>query len=341
MKFVAPLALLCAAAGAAEASSLRHNAGISRISSHHGHARAIADVSKRADGTSSKKRRCKSKSKSAAPSSTEAPAPSATEAPAPPPSPAAQPPKIHEAAAKPASNGDNDKKGQEKTPAPVSGLIRVNDSACGSSGASPDISATGGPNGRIDWLNCGIDAGGWNPPPVTVNDIVFKDLRQSLQEPGNPFEACKPFIDLFEQHANEHGIPSIMIASIAMQESSCNPDTVGGAGEQGLMQITPDKCGGAPGNNCKEPSFNIATGVDFFAQTLKNNNGNVLKTVGHYNGWADKMTIAQATAQVHKCCACQNNLDYLQQYFNGWLQGIDPYTRKLGKYFNLAPCHQQ
>ena len=34
-----------------------------------------------------------------------------------------------------------------------------------------------------------------------------------------------------------------------MQESSCDPSTVGGAGEQGLMQITKDKCGGAPNGN--------------------------------------------------------------------------------------------
>jgi hypothetical protein len=43
-----------------------------------------------------------------------------------------------------------------------------------------------------------------------------------------------------------------MLASFAMQESSCNPNTVGGAGEQGLMQITPDKCKGAPNGNCKD-----------------------------------------------------------------------------------------
>lgn len=48
-------------------------------------------------------------------------------------------------------------------------------------------------------------------------------------------------------------VPSILIASIAMQESTCNPDTEGGGGEQGLMQLTPDKCGGAPGGNCKDP----------------------------------------------------------------------------------------
>ena len=38
-----------------------------------------------------------------------------------------------------------------------------------------------------------------------------------------------------------------------MQESGCNPNAVGGAGEQGLMQITKDKCGGAPGGNCQDP----------------------------------------------------------------------------------------
>jgi len=37
-----------------------------------------------------------------------------------------------------------------------------------------------------------------------------------------------------------------------MQESSCNSQAVGGAGEQGLMQITPDKCKGAPNGNCKD-----------------------------------------------------------------------------------------
>lgn len=48
-------------------------------------------------------------------------------------------------------------------------------------------------------------------------------------------------------------VPSILIASIAMQESTCNPQTQGGAGEQGLMQLTQDKCGAAPNGDCKDP----------------------------------------------------------------------------------------
>ena len=55
-------------------------------------------------------------------------------------------------------------------------------------------------------------------------------------------------------------VPSIMLASFAMQESSCNPNTVGGGGEQGLMQISPDKCDGAPGGDCKNAVSDIQIG---------------------------------------------------------------------------------
>lgn len=65
--------------------------------------------------------------------------------------------------------------------------------------------------------------------------------------------ACTKFVHLFEKYGGQFGIPAIMLASFAMQESSCNPNTVGGGGEQGLMQITKEKCGGAPGGNCRDP----------------------------------------------------------------------------------------
>lgn len=93
-----------------------------------------------------------------------------------------------------------------------------------------------------------------------------------------------------------------------MQESSCNPSAVGGAGEQGLMQITRDKCKGAPSGNCKDivsffihdfkvthwlyclQDFNIRVGAEFFAATLASNGGDVFSTIGEYNGWKPGMT---------------------------------------------------
>lgn len=93
-------------------------------------------------------------------------------------------------------------------------------------------------------------------------------------------------------------VPPILLASFALQESSCNPNTIGGAGEQGLMQITKEKCAGAPGGNCLDPWFNIMTGAQYFANTLKANHGDLLKSIGSYNGWFKGMTYVSASTSI-------------------------------------------
>lgn len=101
-----------------------------------------------------------------------------------------------------------------------------------------------------------------------------------------------------------------MIASLALQESGCNQDVKGEGGEQGIMQISQDKCTGAPNGDCLDPDFNIMRGTQFFNQQLSSNKGNVLETVGNYNGWYVGMTKADATkAASGSCCRCQQNLD--------------------------------
>ncbi|KAL5485375.1 hypothetical protein ACEPAI_8017 [Sanghuangporus weigelae] len=218
----------------------------------------------------------------------------------------------------------------------IPGLINVQ-SNCGDIGATREITATSGPNGNIDWLNCGLTGNGWNPPYISIDNLVTADLNTD-----GPFAACSDFIGLFYQYGQQFNIPPIMLAAFAMQESSCRPDTVGGAGEQGLMQLTRDKCGGAPGGNCKDPDFNIRTGAKYIADTLSANNGDVLLTIGQYNGWTRGLTYDRATAAANtNCCRCQNNCDYLHQFVNGWLQNIDAYTFNppLGKFFNLNVCH--
>ncbi|PCH36436.1 glycoside hydrolase family 23 protein [Wolfiporia cocos MD-104 SS10] len=234
----------------------------------------------------------------------------------------------------------NLKSSNQSLPSPILGLIDV-ESTCGPIGATRDVTPTSGPNGNIDWLNCGVSDGGWSPPYVTLKDIITQDLASALQIPGSPFTACAPYVALFELYAGQHGIPAILVAAIAMQESTCNAQTIGGAGEQGLMQLTQDKCDGAPNGDCKDPDYNIRTGVEFFSATLQNNGGSLLLTIGNYNGWPLGMTFGSATAAANgPCCRCQNNLDYLHQLLNGWLQGINPYTHnpRIGKYFNLDRC---
>ncbi|KAJ7163599.1 lysozyme-like protein [Mycena crocata] len=221
----------------------------------------------------------------------------------------------------------------------ASGVIRVTVDRCGYNGASKQITSDAGPNGSLDWLNCGITDGGWNPPRMTVDQIVAVDLAQALKSPDTPFSACAKYVRMFEKYANMYGLKPIMLASFAMQESSCNPATIGGGGEQGLMQLTKDKCGGAPGGNCLDPDFNIKTGAKFFAQTLDDNGGDLLLSIGMYNGWFKGLTVGKAKAAQHTaCCRCQNNLDYLHQFMNGWVQNVNAYSHNLGKYHNLDVC---
>jgi len=141
--------------------------------------------------------------------------------------------------------------------------------------------------GEEDWLNCGLSTSpeGWNPPPLKLADIVYVELDEALKDPNTPYKACEPYLDVFNRNAQKYNIPPIFIAAFALQESSCNPDTVGGAGEQGMMQITTDKCGDAPGGNCRDLEFNVGVGSAYFASTLAQFDGDVLLTIGQYNGW--------------------------------------------------------
>ncbi len=97
------------------------------------------------------------------------------------------------------------------------------------------------------------------------------DLSEAIKKPDSPFKPCEPFLPIFQKCAQTFGVPSILIASFALQEvcsigcpagvlfaqvpgqSTCNPSTTGGAGEVGLMQLTPDKCHDAPNGDCYDP----------------------------------------------------------------------------------------
>ncbi|TBU56376.1 lysozyme-like protein [Dichomitus squalens] len=341
MKLSTPFILLAAAIGVVEASG--HD-GLSRVAARH------HDVARRNNDSAAAKRastgRCKVRPSStlvhtSTPTSTSTSTHASSSTHKTTSTKKTSPTGLTTTSTKTSSGSKSGSNNNSGVTSNVAGLVKVTDWSCGASGASKQITATDGPNGNIDWMNCGLYDGGWNPPHVTVNDVITVDLGAALGDSNTPFKACGPYIDLFYKYAGEHGIPPIIVASIAMQESTCNVHEVGGGGEQGIMQISKDKCGGAPGGNCQDPDFNIRTGVAFFAQTLSDNGGNLLLTLGNYNGWPKGMTVASATAaRWTDCCLCQNNLDYLVQYLNGWFLNRDPYTGtpRIGKYFNLDAC---
>jgi len=219
-------------------------------------------------------------------------------------------------------------------------VINVSTSGCGDIGAAAKTSKTTGPNGSEAWLTCGIERAGWAPPFVQVHDLKYKNLDDELANANSIFKPCKQYSGFINDAAGKYDLVPIMIASIMMQESTCNKDTVGGGGEQGLMQITKDKCGGAPNGDCKDPGFNIDAGAKYLSSQIKACGGNVLEALGSYNGWYKGLTYAKATAAAKtSCCRCMNNLDYPHQFLNGWMQGIDAYSTDLGTYKNLDQCH--
>jgi len=91
-----------------------------------------------------------------------------------------------------------------------------------------------GPNGNIDWLNCGLSQGNpdgkWNPPMVNIHDVSVAELSAD-----GVFAPCAPYFHLFRSIGAELDIPPIFLASFAMQESTCNKDAVGRDSSLGLM----------------------------------------------------------------------------------------------------------
>ncbi|GAA5994421.1 uncharacterized protein JCM10292_002055 [Rhodotorula paludigena] len=210
------------------------------------------------------------------------------------------------------------------------GLMSFSDDGCGDSGAREESSEDGGPNGAQSWLNCGLSKENPEGKWIKVSQIKTLTLEEALAK-GSLYEPCKPHIKLFEKYGEEYGIPPILLAAFAMLENAQ------GTGPYGLMQITDDKCGDAPGGNCAEADYNVKTGAAYFAQVLKDHHENLLLAMGTYNGWYDGLTYNKATAAKDSgCCVCQNNLDYMQQMLNGWVMGIDGHS--LGTIHNLNVC---
>lgn len=62
-----------------------------------------------------------------------------------------------------------------------------------------------GPNGSINWLNCGVNTTGWNPAYVNVNSIVTRELSAVLADDNSPFAPCTPYLDLFNKYSRQYG----------------------------------------------------------------------------------------------------------------------------------------
>lgn len=74
------------------------------------------------------------------------------------------------------------------------GLFGFSDKTCGSSGATEQVTKTTGPNGSMDFLNCGLYGNGWTPPTLSLDNILAMPLDEALEDPNTPYGPCKPFV---------------------------------------------------------------------------------------------------------------------------------------------------
>ncbi|CAI7677045.1 hypothetical protein N7533_000251 [Penicillium manginii] len=194
-------------------------------------------------------------------------------------------------------------------------------------GATDKVTSKTGPNGSEDWLNTGITGGGWKPPYLALEDIYHISLDTFYDGIGSP---CKKYDNYFQSAGSKYSIDPVILAVLAMQESSCNADA--GGPTPGLMQVS---CENYPNGKCTDSiQDNVNAGANYFHGQLKETGGNAIQAFGRYNGWfvaGSGLNQNKGLTEDYPCSSEgrsngePQNLDYVHQVLNGWLLGLDVY----------------
>ncbi|GIK05214.1 hypothetical protein Aspvir_009318 [Aspergillus viridinutans] len=194
-------------------------------------------------------------------------------------------------------------------------------------GATENVTPSTGPNGSEDWLNTGITSNGWNPPFLSIDDVYTISLQDFYNGIGS---ACAQYDGYFQSSASKYGVKPVVLAVIAMQESSCNANA--GGPTPGLMQVS---CDNYPNGQCTDSiQDNVDAGTHYLKSQLDASGGNAIKALGSYNGWftaGSGLNGNRGLTQDYPCSAegkahgMPQNLDYVHQVLNGWIMGLDVY----------------
>ncbi|KFY25827.1 hypothetical protein V493_04427 [Pseudogymnoascus sp. VKM F-4281 (FW-2241)] len=145
-------------------------------------------------------------------------------------------------------------------------------------GATEEVTPGAGPNGSEDWLNTGLTGNGWEPPHLALEDVIHISRPDFYAGVGS---RCQQYDSYFQKGGDGHGIDPVILAIIAMQESSCNADA--GGPTPGLMQVS---CANYPNGVCTDSiQDNVDAGANYLRGQLDAANGNAVSAFGKYNGW--------------------------------------------------------
>lgn len=130
---------------------------------------------------------------------------------------------------------------------------------------------------------------------------------------GSP---CKKYDHHFQTAGSKHGVDPVILAVLAMQESSCDADA--GGPTPGLMQVS---CDNYPGGRCTDSvQDNVDAGTKYLKDQLDSAGGNAIEAFGSYNGWftaGSGMNGVKGLTEDYPCSSegrsngVPQNLDYL------------------------------
>ncbi|MCL6581654.1 MAG: lytic transglycosylase domain-containing protein [Firmicutes bacterium] len=135
---------------------------------------------------------------------------------------------------------------------------------------------------------------------VTLETLGGNALVNGYAELSRDLENV-PYLETIQTVAAENGLDPALVAAIVAQESRFDPLAVSRAGAKGLMQIMPDTwrllrpdspCSGdhappACGKDCIfDPAANIRAGTRYFADLLREFEGNLVLAFAAYNAGA-------------------------------------------------------
>lgn len=131
-----------------------------------------------------------------------------------------------------------------------------------------------------------------NTPKVSVVEVVNNMTKEAnIFTLWQPPKSAANYLYLLSDASNQYGLPMNLLARVAMQESSFNPDIINGkikspAGAVGIMQIVPKW---HPGVNPTDPEESIYYAAKFL-KSLYKQFGNWKDALSAYNWGSGNLT---------------------------------------------------
>lgn len=138
-------------------------------------------------------------------------------------------------------------------------------------------------------------------------DLKLADYIKKYIQQENPNLNAASLTQALLKVSREHGYDPVFLLAVIKTESQFNPNTVGSAGEIGLMQIKPStaswickkkKVKWLGKSELKNPEYNILVGAHYFNYLKKTLNSKSMRYINAYNMGINNLQRMPASSQM-------------------------------------------